>query len=149
MGEKTLDTTNRDDANKLNFTLHQSKRRRKWRSSVINFESNRSIQKITPFQFSWEFIDPLEEEIKWDSTFTPLRDRFRDTQHSIFKMVQNLRNKIAKKAEQLRNKGENSMPLDWKNPIEPFKIAFSQLLSPKELIYPDPKKQQLTVVVRI
>jgi ABC-type cobalamin/Fe3+-siderophores transport system ATPase subunit len=142
-GKKEIDTGNRGDATKLITSLQQGRRRIKWRSSVINFESDRSIQKVTPLQSQWDFADPWEEKIGWDFTFSAFRARFQDVLHSIFRKVQSQRDHIARRAEELRRRGETSMPLDFKDPLEPFKKAFSQLLSPKELLDADPKRQHL------
>ncbi len=142
-GKKELDTANQPDAQKLQVSLQKSRHRRKWRSSVINFESDRSIQKISPYPFSWDIKDPYEENVGWDVTFGGLRARFQDTLHSIFRKVQSQRDHIAKRAEELMQRGETSMELNFKDPLEPFKKAFSQLLSPKELLNADPKKQYL------
>lgn len=142
-GKNNLDTANQADATKLLASLQKGRHRRKWGSSVINFESDRSIQKITPFPFSWDFQDPYEENVGWNSTFAGLRSRFLDTLHSIFRKVQSQRDHIAKRAEELMQRGETSMELDFQNPLEPFKRAFSQLLAPKELLNADPKKNHL------
>jgi hypothetical protein len=142
-GKKDLDTADQKDAMRLQGILQKGRRRTKWRSSVINFESDRSIQKITPYPFSWDFQDPYEEKVGWNSTFGGLRSRFLDTLHSIFRKVQSQRDHIAKRAEELMLQGKTLMELNFKDPLEPFKRAFSQLLSPKELLNVDPKKQHL------
>jgi energy-coupling factor transporter ATP-binding protein EcfA2 len=142
-GKKEIDTGDPKDALRLEGILHKGRRRTKWRSSIINFESDRSIQKITPFQFSWDIKDPYEENIGWNTTFGGLKTRFQDTLHSIFRKVQSQRDRIAKKAEELMLQGKTSMELNFKDPLEPFKRAFSQLLSPKELLSPDLKKNHL------
>jgi hypothetical protein len=143
-GKKDFDTGNSEDAIKLRSTLQKSRPRRKWRSSVINIESDRSPEKITPFKFSWDISDPWEEAVGWDLTFRGLRSRFQDTLDSIFRKVQSHRDNIAKRAEELIQRGETLMKLvDFKDPLDPFKKAFSQLLSPKELLKADPKRQHL------
>ncbi len=142
-GKNDLDTADQKDAMRLQGILQKGRRRTKWRSSVINFESDRSIQKITPYPFSWDFQDPYEEKVGWNSTFGGLRSRFLDTLHSIFRKVQSQRDHIAKRAEELILQGKTLMELNFKDPLEPFKRAFSQLLSPKELLNADPKKQHL------
>jgi DNA polymerase III delta prime subunit len=142
-GKKEIDTSDPKDALRLQGILHKGRLRTKWRSSIINFESDRSIQKITPFKFSWDIKDPYEENIGWNTTFEGLKSRFQDTLHSIFRKVQSQRDRIAKKAEELMLQGETSMELNFKDPLEPFKRAFSQLLSPKELLSPDLKKTHL------
>ena len=71
-----LDTGVGDDARRLTLTLQRNRRRSTWQSSVIQFESDRSIQQVRPYQFTWEVPDPWEESIGWNMTFGRLRDRF-------------------------------------------------------------------------
>jgi len=142
-GIKVLNTTIPAEAQKLLATLQKTRRRTKWRSSIINFESDRSIQKIKPYAFTWNIPDPDEEEVEWQSTFVGLRNRFQDTRHAIFRKVHSRRNRIASKAESLMKKGEKTMDLNFSDPLKPFKKAFSQLLSPKKLLDAEPKHQQL------
>ena len=142
-GTTTLDTSQAADAKKLRSTLQQNRRRAEWRSSVIQFESDRSIVRINPYQFSWDYSDPWEETWNWQGTLTGFRDRFQDTMQSIFRKVHSHREKIAKRAEDMWRDGEKSMPLDWPDPLQTFKSAFALLLSPKELIDPDLREQVL------
>jgi predicted ATPase len=132
-----------DDMRLLTLTLQGKRRRAKWRSSLLQFESDRSIQRVKPYAFSWNVGDPWEEDISWDQTFGLLRDRFQDTLHSIFRTVQARRNKIAQTAEDLMKRGVRTMDLDFSDPLAPFKEAFTQLLAPKQLIDPDPTSQAL------
>lgn len=115
----------------------------KWQSSILQFESDRSIQRLQPYAFNWDVGDPWEEDIGWDQTFGFLRDRFQDTLHSLFRKVQARRNNIARTAEELIKRGEQTMSLDFDDPLEPFKEAFVQLLAPKQLVDPDPRTQTL------
>ncbi len=62
----SLDTSKPADAQKLAITLQQNRKRSQFESSVINFESDRSIQQIAPFQFSWDFQDPFRRG-RWDT----------------------------------------------------------------------------------
>ena len=80
-----LHTTNRSDITLLKQLLQTNRRRRNFKSSILYFESDRSIQKIKPLQFAWDFLDPWDENISWDFTFSGLRNRFQDTLHAIFK----------------------------------------------------------------
>lgn len=147
-GKDKLNTQTQDDATLLTRTLQAADRRRvRWRSSIIQFESDRSIQKISPYVFQWEVNDPWEESIGWDQTFAGLKERFQDTLHSIFRKVQLRRNQIAKKAEKLMKSGQTSMPLDFPDSMKPFMNAFSQLLAPKELLDPDLQNQQLKYAI--
>jgi len=142
-GKAVLDTGDQTDSQGLLRLLQQAHRRGSCQSSVVQFESDRSIQQIQPYTFNWDFSDPFEENAGWDLTFSGLRSRFQDTIHSLFRKVRSHRESIAGTAVQLRSQGASSMPLDWSDPLEIFKIAFSQLLAPKRLIDPDPQRQQL------
>jgi len=142
--KNVLDTNDPSDAQLLTQTLQRGNRKRvKWQSSIVQFESDRTIQLIKPYTFSWDVVDPWEEDVGWDQTFGFLRDRFQDTLHSLFRKVQTRRNKIARTAEDLIKRGERTMTLDFEDPLEPFKEVFTQLLAPKQLIDPDPRNQNL------
>ena len=142
-GKSLLNTAVPVDAQLLSTTFHANRRRINWQSSILQFESDRTIQRIQAYQFNWDVGDPWEEDIGWDQTFGYFRDRFQDTLHSIFRKVQSRRNKIAHTAEELIKRGERTMDLDFSDPLEPFKDAFTQLLAPKRLVDPDPKTQDL------
>lgn len=142
-GKSQLDTVEPSDAKLLKTTLTMARRRTNWVSSVVHIESDRSIEKIEPFTFTWDIPDPWEEKVAWTSTFGGLRGRFQDTLHSLLRKVQNHRNHIAATAEAHMREGKTSMSLDFPDPLEPFKDAFSQLLGPKVLLDPDLRTQQL------
>ena len=143
-GKDHLNTEDSEDCTKLQTTLQRNTRRRQWRSGVLNFESDRSIQTIRPFAPMWNLPDPDEENISWNMTFAGLRDRWQDTLHAIFKRVESRRRRIANRAETLLEKGEKSMDLSrFSDPMAPFKETFSQLLSPKRLLNAEPEKQDL------
>ncbi|MGB9075123.1 MAG: ATP-binding protein [Terriglobales bacterium] len=147
-GKSQLDTGDAADAQNLVRTLQKARRRSNWESSVVNFESDRSIQQITPFAFNWDFQDPYLESVNWNLSFGGLRGRFQDTLHSIFRKVRSRREEIAKRAEHLFSKSEHKTPIqldpkEFPDPLDPFKHAFRQLLAPKELLDADPKQQQL------
>jgi len=149
-----LKTSDPVDAQKLVKTLQKGRRRSNWQSSVLNFESDRTILQIQPFAFTWDYQDPFEEGVGWDVSFSRLRDRFQDTLHSIFRTVRSRRESIALRFEELsRNREQiqheratdvlDRLDRDFPDPIAVFKRAFSQLLAPKVLLDPDPKTQQL------
>lgn len=138
-----LDTANGEDAARLREVLQRPQRRNRYRSTVLNFESDRSIRQVKPFTFSWDFVDPYEEDVGWDQSYNFLHDRFQDVQHSLFKLVESQRRKIAEKAIQLRAEGNASMPLDFPDLLKKFKDAFSKLLAPKRLIDVNVKTQQI------
>ena len=132
-GKGILDTSVPDDALLLRQTLMASRRRRNWQSSVMYFESNRTIKKVTPYEFTWDIKDPDEDNINWKSTFTGLQNRWQDTQHSIFRKVQSHVDRLGRRAVKLASEGKRTMPLGVKHPLDPFRVAFHQLLAPKEL----------------
>jgi energy-coupling factor transporter ATP-binding protein EcfA2 len=142
-GKISLDTSFPEDAQKLMITLQQNRRRSKWESSVIQFESNRTIQQIQPYNFNWDFTDPWEEIVGWNYSFYELKNRFQDTMHSLFRKVQSRRDEIARKAEILIKQGKATMALDFPDPLLSFKDAFRQLLAPKELLEPDVRQNEL------
>lgn len=142
-GKTLLDTSVPEDAQILTTTLQRNRSRRQWNSSVIHFESDRSIQQIAPYQFTWEITDPWLENLGWSQTFGGLKARFQDTLHSLFRKVQSHEKEIARRAIELQKGGQASMPLDFADPLKAFKDAFALLVSPKKLLNPDPREQQL------
>lgn len=142
-GAKSIDTSNRNDAQKLKGLLQKNRRRRNLSSSIVYFESNRSIQKVNPLSFQFDFPDPWDEELGWNMSFGGLASRWQDTQHAIFKKIQSQKSHIAARAIQLKSDGHDSMNLDFSDPLTPFREAFSQLLGPKVLAAADIQKQTL------
>lgn len=142
-GKGILDTSVREDAQILTRTLQRNRSRRQWNSSVIHFESDRSIQQIHPYTFSWNITDPWLEDMGWNQTFGGLKARLQDTIHSLFRKVQSHEKEISRKAIELQKSGQPSMPLDFADPLKSFKDAFAILVAPKKLLDPDPRNQQL------
>jgi ABC-type cobalamin/Fe3+-siderophores transport system ATPase subunit len=133
-GKESLELGAQEDMQRLNGTLATAQRRRRnWKSSLVNFESDRTPQNLVPFPFSFDITDPTEENIGWDVPFTPLKARYQDTVQSLHRMVEMQRRGIAIRAQQLRNEGKTTMNLDFSDPIEAFREVFRQLLAPKEL----------------
>lgn len=143
-GKALLDTSVVADTQILTRTLQKNRGRRQLNSSVIHFESDRSIQQIQPFAFTWDITDPWLENIGWNQTFGGLRARFQDTLHSLFRKIQSHEKEIARKAIELQKGGQSSMPLDFADPLKAFKDAFALLVAPKRLLDPDPRKQSLS-----
>lgn len=154
-GKDVLSTVDPGDAQKLTGSLQKARRRSNWQGSVLNFESDRTILQVQPYQFTWDYQNPFEEGVGWDVSFSGLRARFQDTLHSIFRTVRSRRESIALRFEELilnRDKIQHDratdildqLDKDFPDPIDAFKRAFSQLLAPKVLINPDPKSQQLS-----
>ena len=132
-GKDNLCLSDPNDINLFRRTLQRNQTRRNFKSSVLYYESNRQITKIQPLQFTWEFQDPYKENIGWDFSFNPLTGRFQDTLHSLFKKIQSHKTSIANRAIQLKESGKDSMNLNFSDPLQPFKDAFSQMLAPKVL----------------
>jgi ABC-type cobalamin/Fe3+-siderophores transport system ATPase subunit len=124
-------------------TLQAERLRSKWRSSLINIESDRSISQLRALQPSWEYANPSEEPVAWDQTIGFMRDRFQDTVHSIFRMIQAQDHGISTRAKQLKRDGRPSMNLDFDDPMAAFKDVFSLLLAPKQLADPVPSRGYL------
>src|ERR1700677_1219178 len=142
-GKSELDLNQSVDIDLLRATFQQSRRRKNWTSSLVNFESDRTIQNLQPLVFSWDMIDPDDEPVSWDMTFGYMRDRFQDTVHSMFRMIESQKSAIATRAVQLRRQGHSEMALSFSDPMEPFRNIFSMLLAPKELVDPSPRVQRL------
>ena len=142
-GKPIIDTKDQADANALKNALSQNRFKRNWESSIIFFESDRTIQKIDPFAFTWDLADPNEEQATWNTTFGGIKNRFQDTVHSIFKILEFQKRNIANRAISLRKEGKTTMNLEFGDPLEPFREAFTQLLSPKKLVEPNSQNQKL------
>lgn len=123
--------------------MQQNRRRRDFKSSVLYYESSRTIQNVQPLAFSFEFADPFEEVVAWDISLNGLGGRWTDTQHAIFKRIQSQRSSIATRAIQLRASGKRSMNLDFDDPLDIFRDAFFQLLGPKTLKRADMSSQRI------
>ncbi|QAU49209.1 ATP-binding protein [Bradyrhizobium guangzhouense] len=158
-GKTQLNTRNAQDADRLRISLQRGGRKRAdTKSSLLNFESDRKITNVLPYQFSWDYTDPFLEDVGWNYGFNTLSNRFNDTVHSIFRKVRSRRENISLYVEeQMRARLPGSAPAEqhgaingilvnpeeFPDPLVPFKDAFARLLSPKQLEEPDPKKSQL------
>jgi hypothetical protein len=142
-GKTTLDTSLSEDAQRFGLTLQRNQRRGGYKSSILNFESTRTIQQIQPLVFSWDIVDPFEEDVSWNTTLGFMRDRFQDTVHALFKKIEHQKQSIATRAITLRKEGKTSMNLNFTDPLEAFKKVFYQLLSPKQLLDPSTRIQRL------
>jgi RecA/RadA recombinase len=145
-GKSELDVTDPGDAQHLTQTLQVGRRRRKWTSSLVNFESDRSIQQLRPLEWTWDMPDPDEEDVGWDSTYGYMRDRFQDTVHSMFRLVEQQKQSIATAAIRLKREGRDSMQLGFADPMEEFKRVFEMLLGPKRLVDPQARLQRLQYI---
>jgi energy-coupling factor transporter ATP-binding protein EcfA2 len=151
-------TNNAHDASLLRQTIQRNRKRSNFTSSFLNFESNRSIQQIHPFNWDWNFVDPYLEEVNWTFGMNNMTARFQDLLHSIFRKLRSRREAIALHFEELVKQREaasaatkkpekaDSIQIDpekFPDPLQPFKDAFAQLLAPKVLLDPEIKSQQL------
>jgi len=143
-GRTTLDMESAEDMALFRTTLQVNRRRRNLRSNLVNIESDRTIQQLQPLAFAWDMPDPEDEDIQWDVTFGGMRNRFQDTVHSMFRMIEAQKQKIANRALELRRQGKNQMSLRFGDPMEPFKAVFTLLLAPKELVDPSVRDQRLS-----
>jgi energy-coupling factor transporter ATP-binding protein EcfA2 len=163
-GRDVLDTRNAPDVQLLTTTIRKNRRRAHFTSSFLNFESNRSIQQIVPFNWDWNYADPFEEEVGWNFGWHNMTQRWQDVQHSIFRKIRSRREAIALHYDQLIRRrslalaeaGQSAVeterldkepisidPTNFPDALTPFKNAFSQLLAPKILIDPKIQNQQL------
>lgn len=132
-GKDSLSTLDNNDLQILRAHLQKKQKRGGWTSSVVYLDSLRTFEPIQTLQWSWDFIDPFNEEIAWDMLFNPFKNRFQDTIHAIYRKLGHYRTAISQRHEELRKAGKTHMPIDPTDPLKKFKEAFSLLLSPKEL----------------
>ena len=142
-GKSILNTQEEEDSQKLRETLQKSQRRNNYKSTILQFESDRSITNIKPYQFTWDIVDPFDEDVSWNVGYGYLRDRSQDVRNAIFRRIAHQRREIADIAYRLKSEGKSEMKLDFPDPLMPFKNAFSQLLAPKALVDPELRQQQL------
>ena len=143
LGTREVVSTNGTQRQKLQQLLQQNRQRRNFKSGILYFESDRSVSQVKPLAFQFEYNDPYTENIGWNIPMQPLKSRWQDTQHAIFKKVLTLRSTLGANAMRARREGKDQMSLSFSDPLEPFKEAFSKLLSPKLLVDPDFQKQKL------
>ncbi|MCC6573146.1 MAG: ATP-binding protein [Planctomycetes bacterium] len=143
-GKRQLDLGTVEDQALYSKTLRKTKRRSNWTSSVLQFESDRTIQRIDPLPFSWDMPDPWDEQLGWNYSFGYMKDRFNDTRQSLFKKIYNQQTQIASEAQAAMKRGEAALPLNYPDPMLPFKDAFRQLLGPKEMVDPNIRQQTLS-----
>lgn len=141
-GSKTLSTSG-NGIQRLMQVMQANKLRRNYQSGVLYFESGRSIQKVKALSFAFDFADPYIENVSWDLPMQGLAGRWQDTQHAIFKKIQNQKTSIANRAIELRGQGYDSMNLQFSDPLAPFKDAFFKMLGPKRLTRADLSSQNL------
>jgi predicted ATP-binding protein involved in virulence len=127
----------------LRTNLQRNRRRSNLTSTVLNFESDRTIQNVQPFAFSWDLPDPLTEEMGWEFSLVGWKNRWQDTIHSLFRLIEHQKQGIASRAVELRRQGKTEMKLSFSDPMDSFKNVFSQLLAPKELVDPSARQQTL------
>ncbi|MHB8375818.1 MAG: AAA family ATPase [Dehalococcoidia bacterium] len=142
-GKNVLNLALPDDAQLYRATLQANRRRRNLRSSILQFESDRTIQNLRPFAFGWDMADPSDEEVGWETGFGFWKNRWQDTVDSLYRLIEHQKQSIANRAVQLQREGHAQMNLNFTDPMLPFKAVFSQLLAPKELVDPSARRQAL------
>lgn len=138
-----LDTRIQQDAELLMRVLQRNQRRNRYKSSFLNFDSDRAVRNVQNYQWQWDIGDPLKEEVGWNLTFGSLFNRYNDVRHSLFRMVEGQKREVAEKAFALQGAGNVQMPLDIPDILKPFKEAFWQLLAPKKLLEVNTREQQI------
>ena len=86
-GKKILDSRVQGDVSMIRATLQRQQRRGSWKSGVIQFDSTRRFRQVQPFQWDWNFPDPILENINWDYLFTTFESRYEDTIKQIYRML--------------------------------------------------------------
>jgi ABC-type cobalamin/Fe3+-siderophores transport system ATPase subunit len=142
-GKRTLDLRDDQDFARFRSTITTNRKRRLLRSSLVNFESDRTIQNLQPYAFSWDTVDPDEEEVGWNLSVGYMRDRYQDTVQAMFRMIEHQKRSIANRAIRLSREGKTEMSLRFDDPMQPFKEVFERLLAPKQLVDPQPSDQRL------
>lgn len=133
-GLDMLDTSNAQHAQQLTRHLQRNRKRGQLHGGVLNFDSSRAFEKIEPYGWSWNFADPFEEDIGWDQTFQPAKNRFQDVVHSMLRKLRSQKEEISTRALAMQRAGHTEMPIDFPDPLEKFKSAFSSLLPGKTLL---------------
>lgn len=141
--KSSLDTRIQADAHMLNQALRRSRRRNQFHGGFLNFDSDRAVRNVQPYQFQWDVGNPLTEEMGWDFGFNTLFNRYNDVRHSLFRMVESQKREIADTAINLKGAGQNAMALDFPDVMKPFKDAFWQLLAPKKMLEVNTRDQAI------
>lgn len=142
-GHATLSTSAPEQAQILRAFLQRNQKRGQLRSGLINFDSARQLEQIQPYAFSWNFGDPFSEDVSWVHSFQPTKGRFHDTIHSMHRKLRSQKENIAQKALALRASGQESMALDFRDPLEKFYQAFTKLLPGRSLEPLDEQSQTI------
>lgn len=142
-GLETLNTADDKESQILRSFLQRGQKRGELRGGVLNFDSSRSFEAIQPYQWSWDFQDPFEEDLGWNYSFQPVRNRFQDVIHSMLRKVRSHKEGISDQALALMEAGVTSMPLQWEDPLEKFKQAFARLLPGKSLVQLEQRTQTI------
>ena len=146
-GKELLDTRNAQDVTSLSTHFTKERRRRKIRSRVIQFDSNRQFTSIQRPTLTFSDPDIDQEDIDTWFYVQAFLSRFNETTRSIYRIIASHRDNIASTAWKLKAKNEKTMPLDFADPLEPFRSAFSKLLSPKKLSEIDLRDPKLTYTI--
>jgi len=142
-GATSLDLNDSQMSQQFMSVVQQNRRRRHWESAILKFEGDRRVAQIQPLAFQFDFEDPEEEALGWNSSFQPLEGRFQDVMHTLVKLLVAQDKGIASRARKLRSDGHDSMNLAFDDPLARFKDAFAELLPGKRMLDPDKQQSQL------
>ena len=123
----TLDTKVAEEASIWATNLQRHQRRNRHQSSLLNFDSDRAIRNIQPYQFVWDIGNPLLENVGWDTGLTAVSNRHNEVRHSLFRMVESQKREVADRAFALKAEGKTEMALDIPDVLKTFKDAFPTL----------------------
>lgn len=132
-GKPELRTEDPEDAKILLRFLQRNQTRSSLQSSLLNYDSARRIEQIQPYAFDFKVPDPWKETVGWNTGYQPMSSRFQDTIHSLHRKIRRHKDEVANQAIALQAAGEESMRLEFADPLEKFAEAFSKLLPGKKL----------------
>jgi predicted ATPase len=142
-GKSILNSMDSGDANILKRHLQRSQRRKGYKGSFLNFDSDRAIRNVQTYNFTWNIGNLYTEDLGWDFGFSPLSNRYNDVRHSLFRLIEGQRREISDLAFKLKASGNAQMALDFTDVLMPFKEAFFQLLAPKSFVEVNVQNQQI------
>ena len=110
--------------------------------SVIQIDSNRSVQPVTFNSIALETPDPDDEELTPKYFLTPFSDRWSDIVNKIFQKVASRDNKIAQYVKQNPKKTNSDTLQQFPDPFIQYQQIFAKLLPGKTLEAINPKNLQ-------
>lgn len=107
--------------------------------SVIQIDSNRSVQPIQFESITLATPDPDDVDIEHTFFLSPFINRWQSIVNKIFQKVANVDNKIAAYVKANLTKTGKEVLANFPNPFEPYQKIFTKLLPDKTLDDIDPK----------